>query len=89
MIYAMALKEVKRSTEDAYTGHGPPPYVGVLFMASAAHEEFKGVNKLLVTLEVGLRIQRYGVVWLLVNTSWYWRLIVKVLAFFGDLDALQ
>ena len=58
-------------------------------MASAAHEEFKGVNKLLVTLEVGLRIQRYGVVWLLVNTSWYWRLIVKVLAFFGDLDALQ
>ena len=28
-------------------------------MASAANEVFKGINQLLVTVEVGLRIQRY------------------------------
>jgi hypothetical protein len=46
MIYITALKEVKRRTEDAYTGHGPLPYVGVLFIASAAHGFLKGVNHL-------------------------------------------
>ena len=70
MIYITALKEVKRSTEDAYTGHGPPPYVGILFMASATHEVFKGVNLIdHVSLEDRLRIHGYGWVWLLGNMS--------------------
>ena len=41
MIYITALKEVKRSTEDAYTGHGPPPPSALLFMASATHGVFQ------------------------------------------------
>ena len=62
MIYITALKEVKRCTEDAYTGHGPPPTRALLFMASATHEVFKGVNLIdHVSLEDRLRIQRYGV----------------------------
>jgi hypothetical protein len=39
----------------------------LVFMASTTHEVFNGVNQLLVTLEVGLRIQRYCVGWLLGN----------------------
>ena len=38
---------------------GPLPIGTLLFMASAAHEDFKGVNQLLVTLEDMLRIQQY------------------------------
>ena len=52
---------------------------GLFFMASAANEVFKGINQLLVTVEVGLRIQRYRVGWLLGNMSWYWRREAKVL----------
>ena len=36
----------------------------LVFMASATHEVFNGVNQLLVTLEDRLRIQEYG--------GWVW-----------------
>ena len=41
----------------------------VIFMASAAHGVFKGVNQLLFTLEDSLRIQRYGVFVVVGNMS--------------------
>ena len=70
MIYITAQKEVKRSIEDAYTGRGPPPIGALLFMASAAHGFFKGVNLIdHVSLEDRLRVQGYGWVWLGGNTS--------------------
>jgi hypothetical protein len=44
---------------------GPPPIGALLFMASATHELFKGVNLIdHVSLEDRLRIQQYGWVWL-------------------------
>ena len=54
MIYITALKEVKRSTEDAYTGLGPPSYVGVLFIASAAHGEFQKCIPLVINAILAL-----------------------------------
>jgi len=50
---------------------GPPPYVGVLFMASAAHGVFKGVNLIdHVSLDEGYVI---GVLWC-IGWSWSTRL---------------
>ena len=65
MIYITALKEVKRRTEDAYTGYGPLPIGALLFIASAAHEVFEGVNQFdHVSLEEGYVFR--GMVWVVV-----------------------